>query len=454
MELERNFYQKLISWKNESNGSKALMIEGVRRVGKSTIARKFAKENYKSYILVDFNNVSKKIKDNFENLNNLDFFFQTLSLEYNTKLYKRESVIIFDEIQKFPRAREAIKYLVNDGRYDFVETGSLISIKENVENITIPSEERTLKMYPLTFEEFVLAKGESLLLEYIKECYEKKQPLEQEMHAKAMHIFREYMLVGGMPQSVVAYLDNNLDFEKSDIEKRDILELYRNDIKKAAKKYSSKVSALFENIPAYLSTHEKKIVLSEIENGATFSKYDEPLFWLDDSMICNLCYKCNDPCVGFALNKNDAAVKCYLADTGLFVSLAFSENEIASEQLYRSIMNGKLSLNEGMIYENAISQIIASKGHKLYFYTHYNEEKHRNDIEIDFLLSNESKINFKIFPMEVKSAKNYTTTSLNSFKEKYSSKIEKSFIVHPKNFSVDNENGIIKIPPYMLFCVM
>lgn len=171
-------------------------------------------------------------------------------------------------------------------------------------------------------------------------------------------------------------------------------------------------------------------------------------------MICNLCYKCNDPCVGFALNKNDSAVKCYMADTGLFVSLAFSENEIASEQLYRSIMNGKLSLNEGMIYENAISQMIASKGHKLYFYTHYSEEKHRNDIEIDFLLSNESKINFKIFPMEVKSAKNYTTTSLNSFKKKYSTKIEKSFIIHPKNFSVDDENEIIKIPPYMLFCVM
>lgn len=451
MEIQREFYQKLLKWKNESNGTKSVLVEGARRIGKSTTVKKFAKENYKSYILIDCNNFSKTIKDNFENLNNLDLFFQTIELEYNTKLYKRESAIIFDEIQKFPRAREAIKYLVQDGRFDFIETGSLISIKENVENITIPSEERTLRMYPLTFEEFAVAKGEEILLEHIKTCYESRKPLEQNMHAKAMRIFREYMLVGGMPQSVVAYLENNLDFEKSDIEKRDILELYRNDIRKAAKRYSSKVSALFENIPAYLSTHEKKIVLSEIENGATFSKYDEPFFWLDESMICNLCYKCNDPCVGFALNKNDTSVKCYMGDTGLLVSLAFSENEIASQQLYRSIMNGKLSLNEGMIYENAISQMIASKEHKLYFYTHYSEKKHRNDIEIDFLLSNESKLNFKIFPVEVKSSKNYTATSLAAFKEKFGTKIENSFIVHPKNFSV--EENIIKIPPYMLFCV-
>ena len=451
MEIKRKIYGKFLTWKNEVQGKKSLLIEGARRIGKSTVAESFAKNEYKSYILIDFNKASKKIKDNFENINKLDLFFQTLSLEYDTKLYPRESIIIFDEIQKFPRAREAIKYLVQDGRYDFLETGSLISIRENVGDITVPSEERKIKMYPIDFEEFAVALGKEVLLDYIKECFLKNIPLEQEFHAQAMHLFREYMLVGGMPQSVVAYIESHGDFGASDIEKRDILDLYRDDIKKAAKRYNSKVSAIFENVPAFLSTHEKKIVLSEIDKNGIFSRYDEPLFWLDDSMICNLCYRCNDPCVGFALNKNESAVKCYMGDTGLLVSLAFSENEISSQQLYRSIMNGKISLNEGMLYENAIAQMLTALGKKLYFYTHYSEEKHRNDIEIDFLLSNESKTNFKIHPVEVKSAKNYTTTSLKAFKEKFGKKVERSYIVHPKPFS--KEDNIIKLPPYMIFCL-
>ncbi|MCI5584925.1 MAG: AAA family ATPase [Lachnospiraceae bacterium] len=452
MKIKRKIYEKLIEWKNSSNGTKALLIEGARRIGKSTIAEELGKNEYKSYIMIDFNRASKKILDSFDNLVNLDIFFQTLSLEYNKRLYPRESLIIFDEIQKFPKAREAIKYLVADGRYDFIETGSLISIRENVDDITIPSEERKLKMYPVDFEEFAMYLREELLLEYIRKCYEEKVPLERKIHEKAMHLFKEYMLVGGMPQAVVAFAENGRDFFLADVEKRDILNLYRDDIKKAAKRYNSKVSALFENIPAYLSTHEKKIVLSEIDPGATFDRYDEPLFWLDDSMICNLCYKCNDPNVGFALNKNDSAVKCYMGDTGLLVSLAFNENEIMNQQLYKLIMNDKLSLNEGMIYENAISQIIASKGKKLYFYTRYSKEKHRNDIEIDFLLSNESKMNFKVFPVEVKSSKNYTATSLIRFKESFDIRIDMSYIVHPKNLIIDN--GIIKMPPYMFSVVI
>lgn len=334
-----------------------------------------------------------------------------------------------------------------DGRYDYIETGSLISIRENVENITLPSEERKIKMYPLDFEEFMTYMDEEILYEHIRDCFEKKQTLEQSMHTKAMHMFKEYMLVGGMPQAVLAFKKNARDFAAADVEKRDILDLYRDDIKKAAKKYNSRVSAIFENIPAYLSTHEKKIVLKDIEKNARFDKYDEPLFWLDDSMICNLCYKCNDPNVGFALNKNESAVKCYMGDTGLLVSLAFSENEIASQQLYKQIMNERLSLNEGMIYENMISQMIAAKDSKLYFYTRYSEEKHRNDIEIDFLLSNDSKINFRVFPIEVKSSKNYTTTSLGRFKEAFGKKIATQYIIHPKNFAVDGD--IVKIPPYM-----
>lgn len=447
MEIKRKIYDKILEWKQSCNGTKALLIEGARRIGKSTVAEEIGKNEYRSYIIIDFNKASKKILNSFDDMTNLDIFFQTISLEYNKRLYPRESLIVFDEIQKFPKAREAIKYLVADGRYDFIETGSLISIRENVESITLPSEERKIKMYPVDFEEFMVYMNEEILLEYIKECYEKKQPLEQKMHRKAMHLFKEYMLVGGMPQAVVAFAKNGRDFAAADIEKRDILGLYRDDIKKAAKRYHSKVSALFENIPAYLSTHEKKVVLKEIETGARFDKYDEPLFWLDDSMICNLCYKCNDPNVGFALNKNDSAVKCYMGDTGLLVSLAFNENEIIDEQLYKQIMNDRLSLNEGMLYENAISQMIVAKGRKLYFYTRYSEEKHRNDIEIDFLLSNESKTNFRVFPIEVKSSKNYTTTSFGRFKEMFGKKIASQYIIHPKNLVIDGD--IIKLPPYM-----
>lgn len=449
MEIKRKIYDKIVEWKQSCNGSRALLIEGARRIGKSTVAEEIGKKEYKSYVIIDFNHANKKILDNFNNLNHLDIFFQTISLEYGVRLYPRESLIIFDEIQKFPKARQAIKYLVADGRYDYIETGSLISIKENVEDITIPSEERKIKMYPVDFEEFMVYMKEELLLEYIKACFEKKQPLEDSFHKRAMHLFKEYMLVGGMPQAVVAFAKNGRDFVEADIVKRDILNLYRDDIKKAARRYNSRVSAIFENIPAYLSTHEKKVVLREIEEKATFDKYDEPLFWLEDSMICNLCYKCNDPNVGFALNKNDSAVKCYMGDTGLLVSLAFSENQLMEEQLYRQIMNDRLSLNEGMIYENAIAQMITAKGRKLYFYTHYNEEKHRHDIEIDFLLSNESKLKFKVFPLEVKSSKNYTTTSLGKFKEMFGKKIAVQYIIHPKNLVV--EGDIIKIPPYMFW---
>lgn len=452
MEIKRKIYDKIIEWKQTCNGSRALLIEGARRIGKSTIAEEIGKNEYKSYVLIDFNNVSDKILENFNNMNQLDIFFQTISLEYNVKLYPRETLLIFDEIQRFPKARQSIKYLVADGRYDYIETGSLISIKENVETITLPSEERKIKMYPVDFEEFMVYMKEELLLDYIRECYEKKQPLEESFHRKAMHLFKEYMLVGGMPQAVVAFAKNGRDFAAADMVKRDILGLYRDDIKKAAKRYNSKVSALFENIPAYLSTHEKKVVLNELEKDARFDRYDEPLFWLDDSMMCNLCYKCNDPNVGFALNKNDSAVKCYMGDTGLLVSLAFSENELMEEQLYKQIMNDRLSLNEGMIYENAIAQMIAAKGRKLYFYTRYNEEKHRNDIEIDFLLSNESKTNFRVFPVEVKSSKNYFATSLGRFKEMFGKKIAMQYIVHPKNLAVDDD--IIKIPPYMFGVVI
>ena len=453
MELQRAIYQKLVEWKERSRGRTALLIEGARRVGKSTIAEKFGRENYRSFVIIDFAVASQAIRDNFsDNLTNLDRFFQTVSLEYGTRLFPRESLIVFDEVQRFPRAREAVKYLVADGRYDILETGSLISIRENVENIVIPSEEEHIKMYPLTFPEFMVAAGEEPLVDYIRECFGSRTPLEEAFHKRASSLVREYMLVGGMPQSVVAYFEGGRDFFQADREKRRILDLYRDDIKKAAKRYKSKVSALFEFIPGYLSTHGKKVTLSKVDENGAFARYDDPIFWLGDSMICNLCYGCNDPNVGFALTRNDAQVKCYLADTGLLVSLAFSENELSSMELYRQIMNGRLGLNEGMLHENLIAQTFASAGRGLYFYTHYSEQRHRNDIEIDFLLSNESKTSMKVYPVEVKSSKNYSAVSYGAFKKRFGKRIGESYIVHPKPLFSDGDG--LRVPTYMAFCLV
>lgn len=453
MELQRSIYNKLLDWKNNSAGNSALLIEGARRIGKSTIVEKFGQENYKSYVLIDFSIASKLIRDNFiDNITNLDRFFQTISVEYGVRLYNRESLIIFDEVQKYPLARQAIKHLVKDRRFDFIETGSLISLRENVKDIIIPSEEKTIRMYPLTFQEFLLAANEEPLLEYIRECYREKRALEDKFHKRASRLIREYMLVGGMPQSVVAYLENEYDFYGADQIKRGILDLYRKDIQKVSSRYRSKVASLFEYLPSYLSTHEKKIVLSKIDDAGEFNRYDDPLFWLEDSMICNLCFRCFDPNVGLALTQDSSSVKCYMGDTGLLVSLAFSENELMTMELYHKILTGSLSLNEGMLHENLVAQVISASDRKLFFYTHYSEEKHRNDIEIDFLLSSGTKTNLKVDPVEVKSSKNYTKNSYDKFKRRFGNRVGQSFIVHPKAFSEDANE--FRIPTYMWFCVL
>ena len=453
MELKREIYKKLLDWKSRASGKSALLIEGARRVGKSTIAKKLGQEEYKSYILIDFSIAPKVVRDNFlDNLSDLDTFFQILSLEYSTQLYERDSLIIFDEVQMFPPARQAIKHLVQDGRYDFIETGSLISIRENVRDIVIPSEEETIKMYPLTFQEFLIALDEEQLLEYIRDCYRKRTALEDRFHKRASRLIREYLLVGGMPQSITAYLENGKDFFASDRAKRQILELYRNDIQKISLRYRSKVGSIFESLPGFLSTHEKKVTLKTIDENGKFDRYDDPLFWLNDSMICNLCYRCSDPNVGLVLTQDNSAVKCYLSDTGLLVSLAFSENELTSMELYRKILAGRLTLNEGMLHENLIAQAITATGRKLFFYTHYSEPSHRNDIEIDFLLSAGNKTNPKVEPVEVKSSKNYTKTSLEKFKEHFGKRIGQAFVVHPKAFVM--EPNEMKIPTYMWFAVL
>ncbi len=448
MILRRKIYQRLLDWKEECHGTKALLVEGARRIGKSTICEEFGKNEYETYLLIDFAKQDKDVEEYFNRyLNDMDTFFMMLSTHFGVRFVKRRTLIIFDEVQRFPRAREAIKYLVADGRYDYLETGSLISIKENVEEIVIPSEERSIKMYPLDLEEFAWALGEDILMDYIKKCFDEKVPLERSQHNKAMLLFKQYMLVGGMPKPVSLFVENSKDFGPVDVEKRDILKLYRNDIMKIKAGYRTKVLAIFDQIPGLLSKHEKRIVFKDIQEGSYAQQYSEAFFWLDDSMICNECFLTSNPNVGLSINEERTYVKCYMGDTGLLVSHAFDENELLEEAVYSQILNDQLSLNEGMLYENVISQMLTANGHKLYFYTRYSEEKHRNDIEIDFVVSNNSKMKYKIYPIEVKSGKRYSTISLDRFKESFKRRIGDCYVIHPRNLII--KDGVICIPPYM-----
>lgn len=451
--FKRKIYDKLLEWKKETSGSKAILIEGARRIGKSTVVEEFAKCNYKSYILIDFSKISNSVKEAFNNLlNNLDSLFMILSLEFDTHLYQRESLIIFDEVQKFPRAREAIKHLVKDGRYDYIETGSLISIKENVKEILIPSEEQSLTMYPMDFEEFAWALGEGMLIDYIKDCFEKKIPLHDSIHKKAMFLFKQYMLVGGMPKAVDEFVKHNKQFLECEREKKDILKTYRDDIHKIDRAYQSKVLSIFDQIPSFLSQHEKRVKINSISPNSTAIDYEETFFWLSDSMICNECFLCTDPNIGLSLNEKRNFVKCYMGDTGLLLTHTFDENNEEQTNYHKELLADKLSINKGMFFENIIAQMLVANGYKLYFYTRYSEEKHRNDIEIDFLLTTGNKVSQKLIPIEVKSSKSYKTESLIKFIDKFKTRIDKSYIIHPKNLTI-REDGIICIPAYMTFCL-
>lgn len=451
--FKRKIYNKLLKWKNESKGETAMLVEGARRIGKSTIVEEFAKENYKSYILIDFSKVTNSIKEAFNNLlNSLDSLFMVLSLEFDTPLYPRESLIIFDEVQKFPRAREAIKHLVEDGRYDYIEIGSLISIKKNVKDILIPSEEQSIKMFPMDFEEFAWALGEGMIIEYIRDCFEKRVPLHDSIHKKAMFLFKQYMLVGGMPRAIDKFISHNKQFVECEKEKRNIIKTYRDDIHKIDRAYKSKVLSIFDQIPSFLSQHEKRVKIKSISTDTTAIDYEETFFWLRDSMICNECFLCTDPNLGLSLNEKRNFVKCYMGDTGLLLTHTFDENNEEQTNYHKELLSDKLSINKGMFFENIIAQMLVSNGHKLYFYTRYNEEKHRNDIEIDFLLTTGNKVSQKLIPLEVKSSKSYKVESMKKFIEKFEDKIDKAYIIHPKNLSI-REDGIICIPAYMTICL-
>ena len=446
--MKRKIYNKLLEWKQESNGEYALLIDGARRVGKSYIVRQFAEKEYRSCVILDFNLVSKSIKDLFENdLDNLDRFFMYLSNYTGKTLYTRDTLIVFDEVQQYPKARAAIKYLVKDGRYDYIETGSLISIKKNVEGIVIPSEEEHIKMFPMDFEEFLWAMGEEMLMPFIKDCFERKKPLGQLMHRRAMDYFRLYMIVGGMPQAVEKYVETR-DFAKVDKLKRRILELYRSDISKYAKGYDTKVKSIFEEIPSQLQKHEKKFRLSALKEGARARDYETAFFWLDDAMIINSCYNTTEPNVGLNLNKDTNTMKCYMADTGLLISHAFDANEIVSEDLYRKILLDKLEMNSGMIVENIVAQMLRTAGHKLFFYSNSTMTDRDSRMEIDFLIA-KSKITTRhnISPIEVKSSARYTLTSLRKCIAKYGSYLSTAYVIHPADLK--EEDNIIYLPLYM-----
>ena len=446
--MKRKIYTTLLDWKERRAGKTALLIDGARRVGKSYIVEAFAKKEYRSYILIDFFTASQDVKDLFENyLHDLDTFFLFLSNYYQVKLYPRETLIIFDEVQEFPRARGAIKYLVADGRYDYIETGSLMSIKKNVQDALIPSEEHHVNLYPMDFEEFLWALGDDMLMPFIKERFEKKQPLGPALHRKAMDLFRQYLIVGGMPQAVKEFVESR-DFDEVDRVKRDILTLYRADMMKHAQGYEIKVARVYDEIPAQLQKHERKFKLADLEKNARMRDYEDALFWLDDAMIVNTCYNSTAPNIGLKLNMDRLTLKCYMADTGLLISHAFDENGIVSEEIYKKILFDKLEVNMGMIVENVVAQMLVASGHKLYFYSNPSREDKNARMEIDFLIAKDKISNrHNISPIEVKSSTRYTLTSLRKFVTKYKEQTHIPYVIHPNDFK--EEDGIVYLPLYM-----
>lgn len=452
--MKRKIYQQLLDWKHDRRGEVALLIEGARRIGKSYIVEEFAKNEYDSYLLIDFSRVNPKVIEFFDlYLDDLDMLFTSLELYGKKKLIPRKnptdeasSLIIFDEIQFCPRARSAIKHLVADHRFDYIETGSLISIKKNVKDIMLPSEEHAIEMYPMDFEEFLWAMGDEMMMPFIKMQFEKRKPMEA-FHRKALDYFRQYMIVGGMPQAVQTYVDTR-DFDKVDERKRDILSIYRNDIRKYADNQETKVAAIFEELPGQLQKHEKKFRLADLQSHARMRDYSEAFFWLSDAKIINYCYNSTEPSIGLKLNEDRTTLKCYMGDTGLLISHAFDERGIVTSELYQKLMFDKLEVNEGMLVENIVAQMLRAAGHKLYFFSKYSAKEADERMEIDFLIAKPTITSrHNISPIEVKSGSHYTITSLKKCIKKYDKQLATPYVLHDKDLKV--EDGIMYLPLYM-----
>lgn len=429
----------MLAWKNERKGSTALLVKGARRVGKSTLVEQFAKEQYRSYILVDFAHAPKNVTDLFEDMYDLDFFFMQLQIRYGITLHQRESVIIFDEVQLQPLARQAIKYLVKDRRYDYIETGSLLTIKKNVQNIVIPSEETRLTLFPLDYEEFRWAMEDDMSCSFIRMNLEKVHPLGDVAHRKLMRDFRLYLLVGGMPQSVNAYIESK-NLSKVDTVKREILELYEDDFRKIDK--SGNISLLFDSIPAQLSKNATRYVASSVIERTTKMKMSEYISELSESMTVNIAYHANDPSVGLSLHKDPERYKLFVADTGLLVTLAFKDKDFTENIIYEKMLSDKLSADLGYIYENAIAQMLKTSGNELFYYT-FKRETSNHPYEIDFLISKKNKI----CPIEVKSSGYKSHVSLDAFCEKYPDRIFDRYLLYTKD--VNKEQALKCLPVYM-----
>lgn len=452
--MKRKIYQQLLDWKRNRHGEVAILIEGARRIGKSYIVEQFAREEYESYLLIDFGRANKSVIELFDYyLDDIDTLLSRLEMYGKKRLARRptknaeaRSLIIFDEVQFCPRARSAIKYLVADGRYDYIETGSLVSIKRNVKDILLPSEEHSIEMHPMDFEEFLWALGNDMLMPFISQQFEQLKPMDG-LHRMAMDYFRQYMIVGGMPQAVEAYVSKRDLYEVDEI-KRDILSIYRNDIRKYADNQETKVSAIFEEIPGQLQKHEKKFRLSDLKSEARMRDYSEAFFWLEDARIVNCCYNSSEPSVGLRLNEERTTLKCYMGDTGLLISHAFDDRAIAKNELYQKLMTDKLEINGGMIVENIVAQMLRAAGHRLFFFSKYSAESASDRMEIDFLIS-KSRITSRhnISAIEVKSGKQYTITSLNKCITKYANQMSTPYVLHTKDLKV--ENGIVFLPLYM-----
>ena len=452
--MKRKIYQTLLKWKKERKGEVALLIEGARRIGKSHIVEEFGRDEYESYILVDFSKVSPQVMEFFDlYLDDLDTLFQNLELYFRCKLFPRQSrgeearsLIIFDEVQFCPRARSGIKHFVKDNRFDYIETGSLVSIKKNVKDIMIPSEEHPVQMYPMDFEEFLWAMGDEMIMPYIRSQFEKKKPMGA-FHRRAMDYFRRYMIVGGMPQAVKKYIETR-DFVKVDEVKRDILALYSNDIKKYADNQKTNVSAIFEEIPGQLQKHEKTFRLSALREDARMRDYSQAFFWLSDAKVINCCYNSTEPSIGLKLNEDRTTLKCYLNDTGLLISHAFDERGIVTEDLYRKLMFDKLEVNQGMLVENIVSQMLKASGHNLFFFSNSSRASAEDRMEIDFLIAKQiTTSRHNISPIEVKSGARYALTSLTKCMTKYAKDLSTPYVLHDKDLKI--EDGIVFLPLYM-----
>lgn len=436
--FDRKIYSQLLEWKQENNGKSALLIEGARRIGKSTIVEQFAKKEYKSYILIDFNKCSQEVHHLFDNLMDLDYIFLYLQNAYKTSLYKRQSVIVFDEVQKCPMARQAIKYLVADGRYDYIETGSLISIRKNTEKITIPSEEDRIEMFPMDYEEFQWALGNHDTIPLLVQVLEKRLSLGDDLNRQRMRDLRLYMLVGGMPQAVAEWLKTK-NLQRVDAVKRKIIQLYEEDFQKLDP--TGKIGRLFMSIPGQLSRNVSRFQPYSVLKGTPSNVIEQLIVNLEDSKIVNIAYHANDPSVGMSLSADTSRYKLFIGDIGLMITLCFWDKNFTENVIYDKLLSDKLSVNLGYVYENLVAQMLRASGNKLFYYTFPNDDRH--NYEVDFILSRGAKI----CPIEVKSQGYATHSSLDAFCNKFSSRVSERYLIYTKDLRKDGNT--LFIPVYM-----